>query len=377
MSDAQNKVLLSDAYDFMLGIERDSVDLIATDPPYNTGRDFREFDDAWTDAKVDFMHHYTNLGGPARAVVDTARLLKGESMSAYLCYMGAVFQASRRALNPAGNIYVHCDDSSVHYLKLMLDAVFGPSQFLNDLVWKRSEGMNYARRFIRVTDNILFYCRERGSHYFDLDSTVSPLPSESLEVKFPLRDGRGRYTLRVPIAPSSPHAPTGDRTRKWRHYDPAADGYQWAVPYTGSIAQWFESQIPGFMSEPDFARRLDMLDGADMLYHPRAGKILKYKYYEDAFQGVPARNLITTIKGFNIFNARSAGFIGYPTQKPVELYELLISAASPAGGMVIDPFAGSGTTALAAKRLGRRFAGCDVNPVAVELANRRLSETLL
>ena len=255
----------------------ESVNLIATDPPFNKGREVRAdseraagdaaFSDRWSwdhDADPEWLALLSNVCPSAVPVIESTRLSYGEDMAAYLCFTAIRLVEMRRVLSNDGSIYVHCDPTSSHYLKQLMDAVFGVANFRNEIIWAYGLGGSSRQTFSRKHDVILFYSK--------------------------------------------------------------SDHYTFNKPQTPAKSQRLKGRMKG---------ETDVWD-------------------------IPSLN--------NMAKERT----GYPTQKPLALYERIIEASSNAGDVVLDPFCGSGTTLVAAQRLGRRWIGIDSNESAVETARGRL-----
>lgn len=263
----------------------------------------------------------------------------GGGLEAYLAYMAARLFACRLVLKETGSLYLHCDPTAGHYLKLLLDAIFGTKNFRNELVWRRYGSHNDAkRRFGRVHDNIFFYS---ASDAYNWISTYEAYDEEYVRNAYRNEDTRGRYTT----------SPLHARTLTGGGYE-----YEWR----GIIDIWKFPQS-----------RLEELDKQGLIHWPKRGSSPRRKVYLDEAKGLPARDLILDVKPLA---TSSKERIGWPTQKPLALLERIIRASSSPGDLVLDPFCGCGTAVEAAQNLGRRWIGIDVEPLAVDLMARRLRE---
>ncbi len=255
----------------------ESVHLIATDPPFNTGRQVRansnrpaaeaEFKDRWSweqDIDPEWPTFLSGACPAAMSVVEASKAAHGNDMGAFLCFMAVRLIEMRRVLKNDGSIYVHCDPTSGHYVKQLMDAVFGAGHFQNEIIWSYGLGGSSPRRFSRKHDTILFYTK---TDHYTFNKPQTPATSHRLR-------GRMKGTTDV-----------------------------WSIPSVNNMA------------------------------------------YERT---------------------------GYPTQKPVALYERIIAASSSPGDVVLDPFCGSGTTLVAAERLGRRWIGMDTWDGAYDTLRGRL-----
>ena len=379
------------------------ADLIYLDPPFNSNQDYNilygtipeggrtaqrtAFTDTWTwdDAAADRSVRLEELGLVHSGMRNLARSLKtllGESgMLAYLTYMAERLAECKRVLKDTGSVYLHCDDTAAHYLKAVMDSIFGTGNYLNDITWRRATSHNDARKFGRICDRILFYAKDASKRYWngdDPEAGIGKTP-EMIAGSYPSddNDGEGRYRV-ADLTGAGVRG--GESGTPWNGYEVTSRGRHWAVPLTSHYAEWIEEKrIPGYRSIKGAHARLDALDEAGLIHHPRkAGGWPGLKRYAAADSGrVPPQNLILDPIGWTNFN-KDDEYLGYDTQKPVGLLRPLIAAACPPQGTVLDPFAGCGTTVDAAHRLGRRWAGIDIGVEAlrVTLKQRLLPQGL-
>ena len=324
-----------------------SVDLICTDPPFNTGKDWGAFSDKWE-------------GG-----------LKG-----YLKFMEARLIECRRVLKDTGSLYLHCDPTASHYLKVMLDGVFGIKQFRNEIVWKRHNSHS-DKLYGNIHDNILYYSFSKKEIP---DAVRIPLDEnrikgyshcdqlgnfESADLTVPRRSKRGRYSVGVLTGFGDRKGESG---KAWRGIFPESNRH-WSAPRTGKYAEYIEKHfIPNYRNIKSIHERLDMLDNANLIYWTQNGKP-RLKRYLAASVGMPPQSI-----WLDISIAPSKERLGYPTQKPLALYERMIKASSNQGDIVLDPFSGSGTTLDAAHTLGRQWIGIDVGDEAINVIQSRLRD---
>ena len=380
-----NSLYYGDCLDWMQEWPSESVDLIYLDPPFNSSADYnilfgqgngtpaqvRGFTDTWRwdEAAADRVSRFESaVAHPLHdATVALKRLLGPSGMLAYLTYMGERLVETRRLLSPTGNIYLHCDDTASHYLKMLMDAIFGTKQFRNDIVWKRATAHNDPARFGRIVDHILFYGKTNRP-YWSGEEIASSKTEEELRKAYPSTDKRGSYrsdNLTGPLHGASRGSPS---TLPWRKYDVHAMNRVWSVPKTGAYAEYIERNfIPGYRDISDIHKRLDALDEVGLIHHPLTGKWPGLKRYAAADKGNAPQSLILEPTGFTNYSAGRGEYLGYPTQKPLGLMEKLIPAACPSDGIVLDPFCGCGTTVLAAHNLERRWIGIDISATAIDL----------
>jgi DNA modification methylase len=313
------------------------VDLIYLDPPFFSNRQYeviwgdeaevRSFEDRWQGG----IQHY--IGWMRDRALHLHRLLK-----------------------PTGSLYLHCDPSASHYLKVMLDGIFGQALFRNEIIWKRSSAHSSARRFGPVHDTLLFYTK--GDDYV-WHKAWQPLPQETIDKWYNnVEPDTGRRFNRADLTAAGVRS--GPSGAPWRGIDPSTKGRHWAIPgFVGKIVEGKET-----------AAALDALDEAGRLFWPkRAGGIPMLKRYVEESRGIPAQDVITYISPLNNVAAER---LGYPTQKPEALLRVLVAASSNPGDIILDPFCGCGTTLAVAQQLNRRWVGIDISPTAINLIERRL-----
>ena len=356
------------------GLNSACVDLIYLDPPFNSNRTYSApigseaagaaFKDAWTKDDLDIGWHgeIADREPALHAVLRAAELTDGTSLFAYLVMMGIRLIELRRILKPAGTIWLHCDDAASHWLRVLMDSLFGKSAFQNVVVWKRIGNHNDAGRFGRTADHLLFYGSE-----IQREGVRVPLSSNNV-AKYRRTDRRGRYTDKDLTGPGTSDGESG---QPWRDWNPTAIGRCWSVPKTGNYAAWIEAElIPRYRTEPSILRRLELLDSADLVIFTRNGTP-RLKHYLHANPGQVPSDVWTDIPPVN---SQAKERTNYPTQKPLALLDRIIQAGSTEGDLVLDPFCGCATTCVAAELAGRQWAGIDLSPMAVHLLRKRLED---
>jgi site-specific DNA-methyltransferase (adenine-specific) len=342
-------------------IPNDSVDLIYLDPPFNSNANYNilfrspagtqsdaqieAFEDTWhwNDTAEDAFDQLCRSGHDrAFDLLKAMRSFLGENdMMAYLSMMAIRLVELRRVLKPTGSLYLHCDPTASHYLKLLLDAVFGARGYRNEIVWKRTSAHGDAAvSFGDVTDKIFFYTKgDRATWH----RQFVPLSDEHVAAKYASADGDGRrYTTRDLRSPS----PRPNLTYEYKGYKPHPNG--WSI--SRDLMERYDEQ--------------------GLLYFPKSpeGRI-RLKIYLDERRGRPLQNLWDDIAPIN---SQAQERLGYPTQKPLALLERIIAASSNEGDVVLDPFCGCGTAIHAAQKLGRQWIGIDVTHLAISLIERRM-----
>jgi site-specific DNA-methyltransferase (adenine-specific) len=337
-------------------IDDESVDLIYLDPPFNSNASYSAifkapaggqpsdriaaFDDAWRwDARAqDAFDQVMNSGNTGAAAMLRAMrsVLQENDMMAYLAMMAVRLMEMRRVLKPTGTLYLHCDHTASHYLKILLDAIFGTSNYRNEIVWKRSNPKSHiSANFPACTDTILRYSKSADAVYHQPYEAHDP---DYVESAYRYRDDRGVYRL-LPLLNPNDNRPNLTYeflgvTRVWR---------------------WTQERM-----------RKAYDDGLVVQLKP--GAVPQYKKYLRDSKGRTVTNCWTDIP-----QAAGNEQLGYPTQKPLALLERIIKASSNEGDVVFDPFCGSGTTLHAAQKLGRLWIGIDMAPLAIEVMKRRLT----
>jgi len=261
---------------------------------------------------------------------------------AYLVMMAARLVELHRVLKPTGSLYLHCDPTASHYLKIVLDTVFGPERFVNEIVWKRTTAHSSSKKYAPVHDTLLYYGKTAQSVWNDPRSEYE---DEYLDKYYRFDDGDGRLYWRDNLcAAGIRHGRSG---LPWRGIDPSAKGMHWK--YT--------------------IDRLEELDKEGRIYWPAKGTMPQYKRYRDELKGKSVPDIWDDIDRINPVGSER---LGYPTQKPLALLERIIQASSNPGDVVLDPFCGCGTAIAAAEKLGRRWIGIDITHLAIALMRYRL-----
>lgn len=363
---AKNHLYYGDNLDVLKRyIDSESIDLIYLDPPFNSDLDYnvlfkehgaeaasqiQAFKDSWRwdENAVTEYRGVVETGGKLSEALQAIRKLVGENdMLAYLSMMAPRISELHRVLKSSGSIYLHCDPTASHYLKLLMDSVFGPENFQGEIIWRRTSSHVTSKRWPRLHDVILCYAKKLASIYFD-PPRVKP-DEEWIEREYRYEDERGRYSLDNLTGAGTTEGPSG---RPWRGADPRKIGQGRHWRYT-----------------PD---KLDKLDREGRIYWPKKGKYPKLKQYLHESGGKPVGDLWTDIK---VIGRTSAERLGYPTQKPLALLERIVVASSREGGLVLDPFCGCGTTIDAAQKLNRQWIGIDITHLAINLIKHRLQDT--
>jgi len=357
-------------------IRDESVDLIYLDPPFKSDQDYnvlfaeqngtrsaaqvRAFEDTWRwdQAAAGAFQEVVEAGGRVSlAMVAFRQLLGDNDMLAYLSMMAIRLVELRRVLKPTGSIYLHCDPTASHYLKLLMDAVFGPARFLSEIIWKRTHAHGSAKRYAPVHDTIFFY--SKGDDFIWTELKI-PHGSSYLEEHFTQIDEDGRRFQ--PISLTGAGVRHGESGKPWRGVDPTTVGRHWALP--GELLDRL-----GIQGET-VQDKLDALDAAHMIYWPKKeGGTPRLKWHADQLGGAAIPDTWIDISPIS---ARAAERLGYPTQKPEKLLARILKASSNEGDVVLDPFCGCGTAIAVAQKLNRQWIGIDITHLAISLIKHRL-----
>ena len=345
-------------------IADESVDLIYLDPPFNSSRSynvlFRDesgqdseaqivaFEDTWhwgQTAEATFRDLVLNSPPGVGTAIEAMRALIGTNqMMAYLVMMTARLVELHRVLKPTGSLYLHCDPTASHYLKIILDAVFGPEQFRNEVIWKRTTTHSDAKNWADVSDSILYYAKAND---FVWNPQFGEYDQEYIDSKYRHddNDGKGPYRLSDMSSPN----PRPNLMYEWKGH---------AYPAKG----WRYSQ-----------ETMQKLDEEGRIWYPNSKNMrLQLKRYLSEMPGKVLENI-----WFDIFpiNPMAKERLGYPTQKPEALLERIVSASSNPGDVVLDPFCGCGTAIAAAQKLDRQWIGIDITHLSIALLKYRLRDT--
>jgi len=342
-------------------IPSESVDLIYLDPPFNSSRSYNvlfkdesgtesqaqieAFEDTWH-WNLEAEHTYTELltEAPdhiAKMIESLHDFIGTNQMMAYLVMMAARLVELHRVLKPTGSIYLHCDPTASHYLKIILDTIFGVRNFRNEIIWKRTSSHNDVRRkYADLSDSIFFYSK---SEQYTFNVQHAPYSENYVRAFYRYTDENSRrYRIDNLRSPN----PRPNLTYEYKGYKPHPNG--WAIS----------------------REKMEQLDAEGKLYFPKSqeGRI-QLKRYLDEMSGVPIGTVWDDIQPIQ---SQAAERLGYPTQKPLALLERIIQVSSNPGDIVLDPFCGCGTAIAAAQKLGRKWIGIDITHLSIALQKYRL-----
>ena len=370
-----NRLYYGDCLQVLDNMKLSGVDLIYLDPPFNSNRQYNAiykdetgrplpsqieaFCDTWTlDAEQERTIRTIPVLMRENGTAEFWRLWMNAmrhtqpGLLAYLTYMVPRLLAMKSVLKATGSIYLHCDPTAAHYIKVMMDSIFGHQNFRSEIIWKRSHSHNSAKRYGPIHDTILFYTKDDKYKWANVRQPYD-IDYQKRYFKYDDGDGRGPYWTGDITGSGTRNGETG---KEWRGFNPTDKNRHWMVPPI----------------------ELDHLDADNRVYWPKKpGAWPKIKRYLAEAKGIPLQDIITDIYGLSTMGAPKGERLGYPTQKPVALLERLISASTEPGDVVLDPFCGCATTLEAAHNLDREWIGIDIAIHAIKrVAKTRLEDRL-
>jgi len=372
-------------------IKDESVDLIYLDPPFNSRQDYnvlfaekdgtksgsqiRAFEDTW-EWNLDAQRAYEEIVELGGRVADAMRAFKtflhGSDMMAYLAMMAPRLIELHRVLKVTGTIYLHCDPTASHYLKMLMDAIFGAQHFLTEIIWKRSSAHSDTKQgrkqHGRIHDVLLFYAK---SESWTWNPQYTPYDEEYLksEYRHELPDGR-----RYKETDATAARPGGDTEYEWRVKRKTGDGLRWQA----DLESEFENPKPDFeyLGVRPYQGRFWAYSKENMIQFWQEGRLIhretgmpRVMQFVDSMPGISLQSV------WNDISPESGSLdLGYPTQKPEALLYRIIESSSNGGNIILDPFCGCGTAVSVAQRLGRNWVGIDITHLAINLVKTRLRD---
>lgn len=342
-----------------------SIDFVYLDPPFKSDQDFnvlyeekdgsraaaqiKAFEDTWewNQASAAACDEVIRSGGhPADALRSFKTFLGGSDMLAYLAMMAPRLIELRRVLKPSGGLFLHCDPAASHYLKMLLDAIFAPEHFRNEIIWQRTPAKGLMTRAFPDNHDVIFSYRRSADAFWNQEYMFAPYDESALDEKtddkYSARDKKGRrFQLTSLLNPN--------RNRPNLTYE-----------FLGVTRVWRWTR----------ERMLAAYD-AGLVVQNKPGSVPRYKRFLDEQRGKPLGDVWTDIPPLN---SRARERLGYPTQKPEALLERIISVATREGDTILDPFCGCGTSIAAAQRLHREWIGIDITHLAITLIRHRLRD---
>jgi DNA modification methylase len=380
-----NRLYFGDCLDVLRNeIADESVDLVYLDPPFNSSRNYNllfkapsghqseaqisAFEDTWhwgEQAELEFREILSHRNTQAAEIACAFRKFLDENdLMAYLVMMTSRLLEMHRVLRQNGSLYLHCDPSASHYLKIILDAVFGQSSYRNEIIWKRTTSHSSAKRWGDIHDSILFYSK---SEAYTWNCVPQPYEQAYLD-RFKRKDQSGNLWSDDNL--TAPGVRHGDSGMPWRGIDPTTMGCHWKVNLATVV------DIVGIdrAKKLSTTAKLELLDEHGFIYWPRqrSGEGIgfpRFKRYLGA--GSAVQDMVLDIPPLN---SQAADRMGFPTQKPIALLERIIESSSNPDDTVLDPFCGCGTAVHAAQKLGRQWIGIDITHLAITLIEKRLHD---
>lgn len=364
-----NRLYYGDNLDVLRTLPSDSVDLVYLDPPFNSARNYnvifargehansagaqiQAFEDTWewTPVTDDQFAEYVNGGLPLRAgeALRAFHTLLGENDAlAYLVNMAPRLVELHRILNQTGSLWLHCDPTMSHYLKVLLDAIFDPRTFRNELIWQRTGGKGLQSRRLPNNHDVLLVYAKTEAPKWNTDAAFIPYDPANLDektaAKYKHKEANGRVYRLADVT------------------NPNLDRPNLTYEFLGMTKVWRWTKD-----------RMQRAYEDGIVIQTKPGTIPQMKRFLDEQRGRPLSDVWVDIPPLN---SQAAERLGYPTQKPLALLERILSLATDPGDVVLDPFAGCGTTIDAAQKLDRQWIGIDVTYIAVDLILKRLEHS--
>ena len=361
MSGIANRTLFhADNLDVLRGIDTGTIHLIATDPPFNKGRDFHatpeslakgaSFQDRWSwkdDVHDEWIDQLEDDWPTVWSTIQGSRDSWGDDMGAFLCFMAVRILEMHRVLRPDGSMYLHCDPTASHYLKALMDSIFGRENFRSEIIWQRYSGrakgsQHVSQSFGVDDDRLLFYARTAKTK---LIHPYVKLSQDEIEQRYPKTDAKGRRYTGIAHFRGINMGTRPNLCYEWRGFkNPHPSG--WRVSKERLEAEYQDGKV---------------------VVHSN-GRLERRRFF-DPEKGIKIGSIWTDIQP-----PAGEESTGYPTQKPLALYERIIKASSNSGDIVLDAFCGCATTCVAAERLGRQWIGIDIWDGAHEVTISRLKK---
>ena len=377
-------------------LANESVDLIYLDPPFNSNKNYNilfnspkgqkseaqitAFEDTWhwgDEAEREYTEilHQPNTN-VAEMIQSFRKFLSTSDMMAYITMMTIRLLELHRVLKPTGSLYLHCDPTASHYLKVMLDIVFGEVNFRNEIVWRRTNSHNkLTRQFGPIHDTILFYSKTMDTKFHP---GTRPYSRDYIEDRFKYHDSVGRYQTNYLTGPGTRKGESG---LAWRGFDPTGVGRHWAIPAS------LRDYLPNRGKDLSTKEKLECLyeqgfvvfpqkEGGQPMYKQYLGKGVQFQdiwAYQPNTKGVLFESNECIDEDVKYLENEKE-MLDYPTQKPVGLLERILITSSDEGDVVLDPFCGCGTAVEAAQKLDRQWIGIDITSLAITLIEKRLRD---
>ncbi len=364
----ENKLYYGDNLEILRKyIPNESVDLIYLDPPFNSKADynvlFKEptgqgstaqieaFTDSWHwNPAAEKAYDDIIVNAPlkvSKAIEALREFIGSNDVMAYLAMMTLRLVELHRVLKPTGSLYLHCDPTASHYLKVVLDTIFGPKNFRNEVIWQRTLAKGLMSRRLPDNHDLILYYGKSGQAVWNSSAMftkydVADLP-EKTTGKYSHRDDDGRLYQLSDITNPNHNRPN------------------LTYEFLGITKVWRWTKA-----------RMQAAYDAGLIVQPSPGSVPRFKRYLDEQRGLPLGTVWIDIPPLN---SQAKERLGYPTQKPEALLERIIRLSSNEGDVVLDPFCGCGTAVIAAQKLNRRWIGIDITHLAITVMRKRLQDS--
>ena len=341
-------------------IADESIDLIYLDPPFNSKKQWSApvgseaagaaFKDTWTLSDIDeaWVDEIAAANPGLARIIDAVGAINGDGDKSYLIMMAIRLIEMRRVLKPTGSFYLHCDPTMSHSLKLLLDAIFGGDNFVNEITWKRYAAHSLAKGgFDNIADILLLYAANKDEMLSN--KVYGTLSKTAMRKRFPHKEEKTKRRFQhVALEQRSNSSSAGEKRVIGEREVISEIGWRW--------------------TQETFDKRLAA--NPRLIYWTKNGRP-RYKLYMDEYKGPPPGNIWVDVKYLSSGNRER---LGYPTQKPEALLERIIKASSNPGDWILDPFCGCATACVVAEQQGRNWIGIDISEKASELVVQRFSK---
>ena len=363
---------IGDDLEALRGINSESVDLVYLNPPPNYDRERQgrghatgvDYQQAWTleDMRPEWVDEIELRRPDVLTVINAAKVVHGDSMAGFLTYLSVRMLELERVLKPTGSIYLHCDPRASHFLKAVMDALFGSENFENEITWERARAPRSRgpKRWAWAHDTLLFYTGRHGHRW---NPVLKEHPPEYWDRYYRFEDNHGRFQL---ISLTGPGIRRGDQGAEWRGFDPASARRHWNVPM--KALREFYPDHPG-LDSLGVIDKLELLELAGLIHWPCTSTIPRYKMYADMTPGLPMTDVITTLEPIRVRSGERSGYDQVVVPEP--LLEIIIKASSNPGDVVLDPFFAVAPTSEVAERLDRRWIGIATVPSSEAIRAKR------
>lgn len=361
MTNWKNRTMWTgDNLDIMRGMNSESVDLIYLDPPFNSNRDYAApigseaagaaFKDTWTLDDVDEAWHgeIAERDQALYAIIDAAGYAHGKGMKSYLIMMSVRLLEMQRILKDTGSVFLHCDPTASHYLKSLMDAIFGAGNFRNEIVWARTLAKALTKRRLPSNHDVLLSYQMTDRSNWNNDAAFIPYDPKNLDEKT-----SAKYR----------HIDTGGRLYRLDNLtNPNSNRPNLTYEFLGVTRVWRWTK-----------ERMQAAYDAGLVVQGKPGNVPQLKRYLHEQKGRPISDIWPDIPPIN---SQAQERIGYPTQKPLALLDRIIKVASNEGDTILDPFCGCATACIAAEKNVREWVGIDISPKALDLVKSRMVKEL-